>query len=82
MDKLISLSNAFITIQDSRIDRTKKHKLVDIIMITLCATIGGMEGWEDIEIFAEEREEWFKEFLELPNGIPSHDTIYHVFFTY
>ncbi len=79
MDTLISLGNAFIGIHDPRIDRTKKHKLVDIIMITLCATICGMEGWEDIEIFAEEREEWFKKFLELPNGIPSHDTMYRVF---
>ncbi|MDR2891804.1 MAG: ISAs1 family transposase [Deltaproteobacteria bacterium] len=79
MDTLISLGNAFISIHDPRIDRTKKHKLVDIIMITLCATICGMEGWEDIEIFAEEREEWFRKFLELPNGIPSHDTMYRVF---
>lgn len=73
MDKLISLAGAFITIQDPRIDRTKKHNLVDILMITLCATICGVEGWEEIEIFAEEREDWFKGFLELPNGIPSHD---------
>jgi len=79
MDKLISLKNAFITIQDPRIDRAKKHKLIDIIMITLCATICGMDGWEEIEIFAEEREDWFRNFLELPNGIPSHDTIYRVF---
>lgn len=48
-------------------------------MITLCSTVCGMEGWEDIEIFAEEREEWFKTFLELPNGIPSHDAMYRVF---
>lgn len=79
MDTLISLANAFISIHDPRIDRAKKHNLVDIIMITLCATICGMEGWEEIEVFAEEREEWFKDFLELPNGIPSHDTMYRVF---
>jgi predicted transposase YbfD/YdcC len=57
----------------------KKHKLVDILIIALCATICGVEGWEEIEIFAEEREDWFKGFLELPNGIPSHDTMYRVF---
>ncbi|MEG2173469.1 MAG: transposase family protein [Desulfovibrionaceae bacterium] len=51
MDTLISLGNAFMTIQNPRIDRTKKHNLSDIIMITLCATACGMEGWEDIEIF-------------------------------
>jgi predicted transposase YbfD/YdcC len=79
MDTLISLADAFITIHDPRIDRAKKHNLVDIIMIALCATISGMEGWEEIEVFAEEREEWFSKFLELPNGIPSHDTMYRVF---
>jgi predicted transposase YbfD/YdcC len=79
MDTIISLKNAFISIHDPRIDRAKKHKLVDIIMISLCATICGMKGWEEIEIFAEKREDWFKRFLELPNGIPSHDTMYRVF---
>jgi predicted transposase YbfD/YdcC len=79
MDTLISLAGAFLCIHDPRIDRTKKHNLVDIIMITLCAMICGMDGWEEIEIFGEEREDWFKEFLELPNGIPSHDTMYRVF---
>jgi len=79
VDTIISLGDAFITIQDPRIDRTKKHKLVDILIIALCATICGVEGWEEIEIFAEEREDWFKGFLVLPNGIPSHDTMYRVF---
>jgi Transposase len=79
LDKIISLADAFIAIHDPRIERTKKHSLVDILVITLCATICGVEGWEEIEIFAEEREDWFKGFLDLPNGIPSHDTIYRVF---
>ena len=79
MDTLISFANSLLSIHDPRIYRAKKHNLVDIIMITLCATICGMEGWEEIEVFAEEREDWFKGFLELPNGIPSHDTLYRVF---
>lgn len=79
MDKIISLADAFIVVRDPRIDRTKKHKLIDILIITLCATICGVEGWEEIEIFAEEREDWLRGFLELPNGIPSHDTMYRVF---
>lgn len=79
MDTLISLANGFMVVHDPRIDRAKKHNLVDIIMITLCATICGMDGWEEIEIFAEKKKEWFKKFLELPNGIPSHDTMYRVF---
>lgn len=79
MDRIISLADAFIVIHDPRIDRTKKHQLVDILIIALCATVCGVEGWEEIEIFAEERQDWFREFLELPNGIPSHDTMYRVF---
>lgn len=79
LDKIISLADALISIHDPRIDRTKKHKLVDILIIALCATVCGVEGWEEVEIFAEEREDWFKGFLELPNGIPSHDTMYRVF---
>ena len=57
MDTLISLTDAFIVVHDPRIDKAKKHKLVDIIMITLCGTICGMKGWEEIETFAEKREE-------------------------
>ena len=76
MDTLITLANSFITIQDPRIDRAKKHNIVDIIMITLCAVMCGVDHWEDIEWFAKVREDWFKKFLGLKNGIPSHDTIY------
>jgi predicted transposase YbfD/YdcC len=79
VDKIISLTDAFIVIHDPRIDRTKKHLLLDILIIALCATICGVEGWEEIEIFAKERKDWFKGFLELPNGIPSHDTMERVF---
>jgi len=55
--------------------RNKLHKLQDIVMITLCAIISGVEDWVGIELFAEEREAWLRGFLELPNGIPSHDTL-------
>ena len=79
LDRIIALSDAFIVIQDPRIDRTKKHQLVDILIIALCATVCGVDGWEEIEIFAEEREDWFRGFLKLQNGIPSHDTMYRVF---
>lgn len=66
-------------IKDPRIDRTKKHLLADILTITICAVICGAEGWEDIEIYAEANEKWFRSFLDLPNGIPSHDTLARVF---
>ena len=66
-------------IKDPRIERTKKHLLTDILTITICAVICGAEGWEDIEIYAEANEKWFRTFLDLPNGIPSHDTLARVF---
>ncbi len=69
----------FENLPDPRIDRKKLHKLQDIIFITIGATISGCDTWEDIEEWAEIREDWLKTILELPNGIPSHDTINRVF---
>ena len=66
-------------ISDPRVDRTKKHLLSDILAITICAVICGAEGWEDIEIYGEANEQWLRTFLELPHGIPSHDTLARVF---
>jgi len=66
----------FADIPDPRREtRNKLHKLQDIVMIVLCAVISGVEDWVGIETFAEERESWLRGFLELPNGIPSHDTL-------
>ena len=53
----------------------KRHKLFDIIAIALCATICGGEGGEDFEEFGEAKYQWLKQFLELPHGIPSNDTL-------
>ena len=58
--------------------KNKLHKLQDIIMITLCAELSGVEDWAGKEVFAQEREEWLRGFLELPHGIPSHDTLSNV----
>ena len=69
----------FGKIPDPRIDRKKLHLLHDIIFITLGAVICGSDTWEDIEEWAEIREDWLSTILELPNGIPSHDTINRVF---
>ena len=52
---------------------------MDIIVIAVCAVICGADTWEDIELFGEAKHEWLKQFLELPNGIPSHDTFGGVF---
>ena len=55
--------------------RNKLHKLHDILMIVLCAVLSGVEDWVGMADFAEEKEVWLRHFLELPNGIPSHDTL-------
>ena len=69
----------FSKVSDPRKDRTKDHKLIDIIVIAICAVICGAEGWTDIENFGNSKLPWLKTFLELPNGIPSHDTFGRVF---
>jgi len=69
----------FGKIPDPRIERRKLHKLYDIIFITITAAICGIENWEDVEEFGEIRYDWLKTVLELPNGIPSHDTFNRVF---
>jgi predicted transposase YbfD/YdcC len=69
----------FGKVNDPRVDRTKDHKLIDIISISICAVICGAEGWVDIENFGNSKYAWLKTFLELPNGIPSHDTFGRVF---
>ena len=69
----------FQSLDDPRIDRTKRHNLLDVVTIAICGTICGADNWVDIELFGNCKEEWFRTFLELPNGIPSHDTFGDVF---
>lgn len=64
---------------DPRMAGKVMHKLQDIMVITVCAVICGLEHWTQIEDFAKANKDWFKTFLELPNGIPSHDTFGKVF---
>lgn len=66
-------------IEDPRLDRQKKHKLIDIIAIAVCATIAGADGWVAVALYARSKETWLRSFLELENGIPSHDTFGRVF---
>lgn len=73
------IKEAFSSITDPRIDRAKKHSLVDILTISTLATISGADGWEHIEMFGKIKQKWLSKFLKLPNGIPSHDTIARVF---
>lgn len=74
-----SLIEHFAALDDPRIDRTKRHNLLDVVTIAICGTICGADSWVDIELFGNCKEEWFKSFLELPNGIPSHDTFGDIF---
>ena len=76
---LEKIEEHFGTVKDPRIDRSKEHNLIDIISIAICAVICGAEGWVDIENFGKSKVIWLKTFLELPNGIPSHDTFGRVF---
>jgi predicted transposase YbfD/YdcC len=79
METPSSLIEHFENISDPRIDRSKRHKLIDIIVIVIVGVICGAESWRSIEMVAEVKQDWLKTFLELPNGIPSHDTIARVF---
>jgi predicted transposase YbfD/YdcC len=66
-------------IADPRLERNKRHKLVDILVIALCGFLAGCEGWVDVALFGQSKRKWLEKFLELPNGIPSHDTFGRVF---
>jgi predicted DNA-binding protein (UPF0251 family) len=73
------LLRTFRRLADPRMDRTKSHSLPDILAIAICATICGADDWSKMELFGRCKEKWFRTFLELPNGIPSHDTFRRVF---
>lgn len=75
----ITLLEHFSQLTDPRIDRTKEHKLIDIIAIAICGMICGADNWVAMEQYGNSKQEWLEQFLELPNGIPSHDTISRVF---
>ena len=75
----LSLFDSLGQVPDPRMERTKLHQLVDVLVIAVCATICAAETWEEIEEFGRAKESWFKKFLALPNGIPSHDTFRRVF---
>jgi predicted transposase YbfD/YdcC len=70
----ISLIISFQDLPDPRVEGRCDHKLIDIIVITVCAVICGAESWVDVESFGQAKEEWLKTFLDLPHGSPSHDT--------
>src|SRR5512137_2516023 len=74
-----SLVAHFGLMPDPRIDRRKAHDLVDILVIAVCTLLCAGESFNDMEDFGKAKREWFKTFLTLRNGIPSHDTFNRVF---
>ncbi len=72
------IATHFENLKDPRVEGKNRHLLNDIVIIAICGVIGGASGWEQIEIFGKAKQEWFSNFLELPNGIPGHDTFRRV----
>ena len=75
----IAIAKHFSRLRDPRRNHRKRHLLMDILVITLCAVIAGANDWQQIATFGRCRRDWLQTFLALPNGIPSHDTFERVF---
>jgi predicted transposase YbfD/YdcC len=76
---LLSVTHYFARLRDPRREHLKQHLLIDIIVIALCGVICGANDWQQVVTVARRRRAWLQTFLELPNGIPSHDTLERVF---
>ncbi|MCB0156365.1 MAG: ISAs1 family transposase [Anaerolineae bacterium] len=74
-----TIAQHFADIDDPRYQHSPPHHLIDIITIAICGVICGADDWVAIEEFGQAKQEWFKTFLRLPNGIPSHDTFGQIF---
>ena len=73
-----TIQEYFATVTDPRVDRTKLHLLLDILVIAICAVICGADTWVEMEAYGRAKVQWLRQFLALPNGIPSHDTFARV----
>lgn len=74
-----TIDKHFAALQDPRHGNALQHALLDILVISICATICGADGWTEIALWGESSEAWLRTFLALPNGIPSHDTFGRLF---
>jgi predicted transposase YbfD/YdcC len=74
-----SIKKHFRRLSDPRVVGRTKHLLIDLLVLALCGVIANCDDWPDIALFARQRERWFRRFLRLPGGIPSHDTFERVF---
>lgn len=75
------LGAPFAELEDPREAMNQRHKFIDILVIAICGAICGADDWEAVALFGKSKERWFRTFLELPTGIPSHDTFWRVFRT-
>lgn len=73
------LMEHFSDLDDPRCPGKVEHRLIDILVIAVCAVIACAESWEDIALYGRSKRDWLRQFLALPNGIPSHDTFRRVF---
>lgn len=76
---LPAIKKYFRWLPEPRVAGRSKHLLVDIVVIAICGVIADCDDWSDIAQFGQKREDWFRRFLKLPHGIPSHDTFERVF---
>ncbi len=74
MQRLSKMQSYFSEIKDPRVQRTRAHLLVDILIIGILSVIAGGKGWEDMETYGLSKQDWLKQFLGLPSGIPCPDT--------
>jgi predicted transposase YbfD/YdcC len=77
--RLGSIRKHFRRLKDPRVVGRSRHRLIDVVVLAICGVIANCDDWPDIALFAQKRESWFKRFLALPGGIPSHDTFERVF---
>ncbi len=73
------VDKSFVKVTDPRVERGHNHNLLEMIFITLTATICGANSWADVERFANGKIKWFRRYIKLENGVPSHDTLGRVF---
>jgi len=78
-NRLVAVFAPFEELTDPRIERTRAHDLLELVVVALCGTLAGADSWTDIERFGNERLPWLRTFLKLESGIPSHDTFGRVF---
>lgn len=71
--------DCFSGLLDPRRSQGRRHKLMDVLAVALCAVLCGADDFTEIEEFGQTREAWLRQFLELPHGIPSHDTFGRAF---